>query len=301
MRDPEYDRFGPWVIEISELDPLPPLFLPFLTREEKPLLSVKIPRQIERRNAHPGMNLYDYLVTLYEEDLIILQRDGEEVRQERFFYHDIQFLRYSENLLKGNLCLGTAVMSYDLPFNTTSKELMRRVVDLIRERYSGGAGVVMKGEAPDIAQGELSFYFSRLLAREKKQFPERRLLATQSDTAIGFSETGVLRRVLFGAASKTLLESLHFCDGRELKVITRSKAYKYRWQTEYGASTYIIPLLNISGVSWEEDAQNTAVTTLTVQTAGEPVSFAFIRHNPWLESYDRFLAAVLQPVGEAAS
>ena len=55
MRDPEYDRFGPWIIEISEADPPPPLFRPYLTREETVLLSIKIPRKIDRRDAPPAL------------------------------------------------------------------------------------------------------------------------------------------------------------------------------------------------------------------------------------------------------
>ena len=40
QRDPEYDRFGPWVIEIGDEDPPPPLFVPHLTRSEAPLLGL---------------------------------------------------------------------------------------------------------------------------------------------------------------------------------------------------------------------------------------------------------------------
>ena len=52
-RDAEYDRFGPWVVEIGDEDPPPPLFLPHLTRTEQALLSVKIPRKVARRRGTP--------------------------------------------------------------------------------------------------------------------------------------------------------------------------------------------------------------------------------------------------------
>ena len=38
----EYDRFGPWAVEVSEEDPMPRLFEPHVTRREVPLLSLKI-------------------------------------------------------------------------------------------------------------------------------------------------------------------------------------------------------------------------------------------------------------------
>ena len=68
----EYNAFGPWAYEISEKYPLPPLFAPYFTADDKAVIKIKIPREIERRNAEPGMDLYDYVVALYEDRLLIL-------------------------------------------------------------------------------------------------------------------------------------------------------------------------------------------------------------------------------------
>ena len=293
MRDPEYDAFGPWIIEISELDPPPPLFRPFLTRKEIPLLSIKIPRKIERRLAHPGMNLYDYMVTLYEEDLVVLQRVGSDVRSESFYYRDVQFLRYGEHLLKGELQLSMTEKLFILPFSTVSTKIMQRMVGLIRERYTEGTAQAAPGEAiGDMADEDLSYYFERLLAEEKAEHPESRLLAAQAETAVGAYETGTFRRLLFGIISKRLLESLHFSDGRELKIISRGKRYRYKGQSVYGLESCTIPTSNISGVRWEADEKNTAVMDLILQTAGGSVSFAFARENRSIDAYARFLAAL---------
>ena len=291
MRDPEYDRFGPWIIEISEADPPPPLFLPHLTREETPLLSIKIPRKIDRRDARPGMNLYDYMINLYQEELVILERVGNDVRSEAFFYRDIHWLRYGEHLLKGSLHLSMTGKVYDLPFNTVSTNIIERLVDLIRQRYTGEAGQAAMAEAPDISEGELSFFFAGLLARERAQYPEFRILASQTETPIGFYETGAFRKLLFGIFSKRLLESLHLSDGRELKIIDRGKIYRYKGQTVYGIDTYTIPISNIAGVTWQKDPKNAAVLNLILEISGSFVSFAFVRDNPSIRSYSRFLSA----------
>lgn len=293
MRDPEYDAFGPWIIEISELDPPPPLFRPFLTRKEIPLLSIKIPRKIERRVAHPGMNLYDYMVILYEEELVILQRVGNDVQSETFYYRDVQFLRLSEHLLKGELRLVMTGKVFDVPFSTVSTRIMQRLVGLIRERYTDGAAqAVPVEEVGDLAEGDLSYYFTRLLAEEKAEHPESRLLAAQPETAVGAYETGIFRRLLFGIISKLLLESLHFSNGRELKIISRGKRYRYKGQSVHGTEICTIPTSKISGVSWEADTKNMAVMNLSLQTAGGAVSFAFTRENRSIDAYARFLAAL---------
>jgi hypothetical protein len=292
LRDPEYDRFGPWIIEISEADPPPPLFQPYLIREEIPLLSIKIPRKIDRRDARPGMNLYDYMVSLYQERLVILERVGNDVRSEAFFYRDIQCLRHGEHLLYGNLCLSMTGKVYDLPFNTISTNIVQRLVDLIRQRYAAGAGQAAMIEAIGIPEDDLGFFFTRLLAEEKAQYPEFRVLASQTEIPVGFYETGIFRKLLFGVIGKRLLESLHLSDGRELKIINRGKTYRYKGQAVYGIDTFYVPISKIVGATWEMDPKNAAIMNLILDTGGGYSSFAFVRLNPSIRSYARFLSAV---------
>ena len=69
----EYDAFGPWIYEIDEEHPLPELFEPYVVREGAITL-MKIPRQIERRNASPDMQLYDYVIGAYKNRVSIFKR-----------------------------------------------------------------------------------------------------------------------------------------------------------------------------------------------------------------------------------
>jgi len=299
-RDPEYDRFGPWVIEISEVDPPPPLFLPYLTRTEEPLLSIKIPRKIDRRDAQAGMNLYDYLITLYEEDLVILERVGDAVQARTFYYGDIQYLRLNENLLKGILNLCTIDMDYALRFNTVSSAIMQQLVDLIRQRYTGPVGPALIEENARFQEEALSFYFTRLLADEHKHNPAFQVLAAQAETAVGAYETAAYRKILLGIISKRLLESLHLSDGRELKIINRGRTYKYRGQNVYATERCYIPLDNISAVNWQKDPQNAAIINLSLETGGGHIFYAFLKDNPGLPAYERFLSAVMSRPPEPA-
>lgn len=292
MKASEYDRFGPWAVEISEDDPPPPLFLPYLTRAETPLLSVKIPRDIERRDANPDMHLYDYMVTLYAEDLVILQRVGERVREHIFLYHDIQYLRYDEDLLKGNLHLGLPGNAFDLPFSTVSSELMQRMVAQIRDLYCENVARVALPEKPGRVMEGLSHYFSGLLARGQTHEPQFGLLAAQVNQPVAAHESGTLSRVFYGVAGKTLLESLHLSDGRELTIISRGQDFKYKWQTIYAKAFTYVPLTNIRDVRWEDDARHPAVSWMIIETPAEALSFALMGDNPFRPTYDRFLTAV---------
>jgi len=310
-RQHEYDRFGPWAIEVTAQDPAPPLFRPYLTRSEPALLSIKIPRHIERRSARPGMDLYDYLVCLYGDDLLVLQRvvqqrSGQEVRAETLRYQDVQYMRVSQDLLRGNVRLGLPSGHFDLPYNTVSEHLMWRAVDLIRGRYakpawqaiaspetlavSGAGPHAVPG--PDLHVGEdvLSFYFDRLLADERRGSPDQRLLAAQATTAVADGKVHPIRRLLFSIASKRLLESMHLTDGHELKIIDRGATYAYRWQAVYGVRTTFVPLANLRGAGWHEDDAH-ATTVLDLTTGGGSIEQVFSRDNPSLERYAAFLSA----------
>lgn len=293
QRDPEYDRFGPWVIEISDEDPPPPLFVPHLTRDETPLLSLKIPRKISRRDAHPGMDLYDYVVSLYDEDMLVLERIERQVEARTIRYREIQHLSLREELLRGTVHLGVPQGHYDLPFNTVSGDLMRRLVDIIRERYLSQEEP-LPVEVEPVAAAELSFYFERLLREEQAGDSGMRPVAAQADTAMGALEDNLMRRVVFGLVAKRLLESLHFSDCRELRVIDRGQPYAYRWQSVYGRAETWIPLADITAIDWDwgPDEATTAPVTVTISTGAGDLSWIFTPNNATLGHYRRFLTAV---------
>ena len=301
-RNAEYDRFGPWVIEISAEDPAPSLFKPHLTRSEAPLLAVKIPRQIARRDAHPGMHLYDYVVSLYEGDLQVLQRQGHDVRAVTIAYRDVQHLRVREDLLRGNLHLGVPDAPFDLPYNTVSHQLMQRLVRLLQDR-SLPPGWPALGPLSATPIEPLSFYFEGLLRALREAEPAMRPMAAQADAALGSSGSNRLRRVVFGLVDKRLLESLHQTDGEVLRVLDRGRPYAYRWQTVYGREESWIPLANIRQASWDDDPGG-VTRTLTIGTPGGERRWVFGRDNTTVEPYAALLGRLLdrgQPARLGAS
>jgi hypothetical protein len=293
QRDPEYDRFGPWVIEISEEDPPPPLFLPHLTRPERPLLSIKIPRKVSRREAHPGMDLYDYVVSLYEEDMVVLERVDRQVAEQVIRYHELQYVSLRDELLRGTVHLGSAEGHHELPYNTVSGDIMRRLVGLVRSRYLP-TDEPLTVEIEPIESSELSFYFERLLRDERASGSGMQPVTTQADTQLGALEASSWRRLLFGIVDKRLLESLHLSDGLELHVIDRGQAFAYRWQSTYGRRETWIPLSRITESDWDwgPDKTDAAPVTLTVGTRAGELRWVFTPNNATLGSYRRFLTAV---------
>jgi hypothetical protein len=287
----EYDRFGPWAIEISGEDPPPPLFASYLSPAEPPLLSIKIPRRIERRDARPGMDLYDYVVCLRETDLVVLQRVGREVRSETWRYRDVQQLSVAQHLLRGNIHLGLPGRPCDLPYNTVSNDLMARLVAMVRQRYCRHDRQAPLEGTLEVPNGELSFSFEGLLATERRQDTGMRLIAAQGTAPVGPRGPTAARRLFLRMAGRRLLESMHLTDGRELMIVGRGQAYADRWQSIYGADTCFIPIANLRGIAWQEDARHAAVN-LILRTDGGASVHVFARDNPSIASYAAFLSAL---------
>lgn len=280
-RDLEYDRFGPWVVEIGPDDPVPPLFAASVSGTEDALMSIKVPRKISRREAGPGMNLYDYVLVLREADVEVHERVDTNVRSRTIAYGDIHQLRLSEHLLRGELRLGLAGEDYALPYNTVSRDLMREVTGLIRRRYVEPASEPVALPPPAPSTG-LSFYFERLLSEELTDGAGR-ALATQETVSAAELRGGRLRRWLDRASGRRLLESVHVCDAAELRFIDRGSTYAHRWQTIYGRRELFMPVANVRDVSWEVAEDGSA--TLTVRSDGGAGSWAFAGDLNRLEPY----------------
>lgn len=74
----EYDRFGPWIDEVSGPADVPRLFRDHPVDLDAARLVLKVPRNIARRDATPEMDLYDHLLVLGADDLTVLSRRGAQ-------------------------------------------------------------------------------------------------------------------------------------------------------------------------------------------------------------------------------
>ncbi|MDC7225724.1 MAG: hypothetical protein PQJ61_03045 [Spirochaetales bacterium] len=284
MRNAEYDRFGPWILEITETDPLPPLFIPYATRKDASLLSIKIPRPIDRRSATPGMNLYDYVLNMYKDDFDILRREGEEVVKDNFNYCDIFCIKNSEVLLNGSLSLFTKDDNYTFPYNTVSSDIIYKIIHIVRERYTKAENMPSLNEiTPE--DGELDFYFSTLASAEKEKETGFKLFSYQSRIKLNQVGKSGLRNLFNLIISKQLMESLHFCNGREVKIIGKGRDFKYIGQTDYGKEDCYIPLEKITGTEIAANSSNPGLLDCIIHTADKSFTTIMSAENPTAAEY----------------
>ena len=292
MTEVEYQRFGPWVLEINDRDTIPEIFQPHVKPIGTPLLSVKIPRPVERAKAKHLTHLYDFLISLYADRLTILHRHGDSVTTDAVPYGQIEYLYSVHDLLYGCVHIATSTRVYEIPYSTVSSDLMCRVIDLVR-RFYAESDRTLSVEQADHAGGEsLSIYFSNLLDDELSRNPDLRVLASQVETPIADHETSRPRRFVARVTGRRLLESLHLTDGRELVIINRGQTYRHGKQAVYARHTLYLPLSRIRSAEWRRPTGESPLTDLVLRTTQSVFTHRFLVNNRWRDHYKSFLRNV---------
>ena len=292
MRDFEYDSFGPWILEINDEDTIPPLFKKFQPSEGKPLLNIKIPRNIDRTNASPGMNLYDYVLYLYDNDILILKRDYNRVVKERFSYDEILYICNSENLLRGELTLGLIKSQFTIHYNTVSCILITRMIEIIRKKNKSEFDYSKVANIYKDINSKLSFQFRGLLNKEKMYSPKVKVMAFQNESAVNTIEKRLFWKFLYKIIGKRVLESMHLCDEQELIILNRVKLFRYRGQAIYSRSSIYIPLNSINIVKWVEDPRDSSIISLQITTGDKTHGSIYLRDNAYLSKTKKSLKSL---------
>ncbi len=146
----EYDRFGPWVDEVTRIEEVPRLYRDYPIDFSVERLVLKVPRNITRRNATPEMDLYDHLIMVGQDRLTVLsRRNGRSLRSEtraasankpkgydvlEIPFADIVAIRNSLNLLDGRLTVSTAEGTpVAVAYNGSAADVIRNLVGELRE------------------------------------------------------------------------------------------------------------------------------------------------------------------------
>ncbi len=288
MRDKEYDRFGPWILEITDDDPVPPIFLPHVDAGVTPLLTFKIPRPIERRRARPGMHLYDYLVSLFDSGVEILRRHEDTVAAHRFAYDDIKALRVTDDLLRGTVDMVLTGETFSFPYNTVSEEIIARMASLVRERFRKGVSKAHDVVEAVVEPQLLGNHFYRIFMTERRREPEHLLMAAQGEERVA-ADDSFFRRFWYGILNKRLFESMHFSNGRELKIVGRGGVYRFRWQANYGVERLYLPLDSIRNADVAVDPAQPNVKLLSLVVGDARQQYGAMVDNATLDPYVSFL------------
>ena len=241
----EYNAFGPWAYEISEKTPLPRLFAPYFTADDKAVIKIKIPREIERRNAEPGMDLYAYVVALYEDRLLVLKREDGTVLEKQIPLKEFKGVRIYQNLLKGGYTIFSARGSISFPFNSVSLDLFHKLTNLTLERVKSRSRDV--SSLPVTETAPESMLLINMLHDAEMKIPDIHVGAVQksADVHRKGATQNMIERMLWGEMNP---EALHLYTDQYLIVFENGVFPNHVGMQDFGYTQTIIPLDQIDGI-----------------------------------------------------
>ena len=246
----EYNAFGPWAYEISAKYPLPRLFAPYFAADDNAVLKIKIPREIERRNASPGMDLYDYVVALYEDSLLVLERRDDKAVEHRINLKDFKGIRIYENMLKGGYTIYSAERAMSFPFNAVSVDLFQKLTNLVLEKMlsqkSAGQTIDISSLPVTDTAPEAQF-MKNMLHDVQMKIPGIRLGAVQKSVEVSRKESrrDEIQRLLW---KKTNPEALHLFTDKYLVIVENGIFPNLVGIQDLGYTQTIIPFDRIGSI-----------------------------------------------------
>ncbi|MFZ5967275.1 MAG: hypothetical protein ACOYVK_08870 [Bacillota bacterium] len=285
--DPEYHAFGPWIIEISQKHPLPPLFVPYYKETDDYLMLVKIPRNIDRRDAKPGMNLYDYVIGMYEDFIYILERKDNIVEETKLAYGEIEGIHILNDLLLGELTLYLTNRVIKIRYNTVSQDLITKLIKIIRDRYTNNIYRKVKNAYELNELKKTDVLFSNLLNEMEKNDDTFNMIIVQPTTKLKSKNDNILQKIFRIITGEKLLNCLHLINEKELVVVTRGKLIKKRKDVIYSYSLTYIPLEKLHDVVRSNDAHYNNLKKLHFKTYNHAFMFYYEEGNKQIEEIYR--------------
>jgi len=274
----EYDAFGPWIYEVDENHPLPPLFVPYYKEDSNCLMIIKIPRNIERRNAEPSMDLYDYVIALYENYIYMLKRIGKNIEESRFFYKDIEGIEDLRQILDGALTLYLKNTKLIISYNTVSSDIIMKFIKIIRDRYTELDFNIKRDYYYDENLNIDNLYIN-LLRNIKSNDQDIQISAVQSSIPLKLVKGSITEMIEHFISGTILLNTLHLTNNKELIIITRGRSFNKNRLVNYDFSITYIPFNNLSSIIIGNYEKYSDLVELNLKLTEKEFKFYFEQTN----------------------
>jgi len=296
-RKTEFAAFGPWILEITDQTPLPPLFIPYYKEDGIALMRIKIPRDIERRKANQDMDLYDYIIGLYEDHIYILERVDRNVKETVISYAEMEALENYVDILAGKFTIFLHDRKVIIPYNAVSGEIINRMMRIIRDRYTVKS--YRRLASPYDCDSEKSMIkeirYKNLLAEMRADHESFDVTVIQPSVMLHRMNRGIRQRVLQFLYSERLLGSLHLASEREILVISRGKPFKTRKDVIscHSHSHLYIPIEKLQSVLFEKNDCFDNLQKLSMKTNNYTFLFYFEDSNKESQDYYRNMISLV--------
>jgi len=302
----EYDRFGPWIDEVAVPEDVPKLFGSHPIDLTTTRIVLKVPRNVARRDAVAGMDLYDHLVILDEERLTVLSRrdakaaravtggDGTGYDVRSVQVADVVAIRDDLNLLDGRLTVSSSGgTSISFGYNGSAHDKATRFVDELRSRAgaarvsSVGSALMRAGSAVTDVQavpnpGAADTYLVSRFLKLRAANPGLTVWASHGRQRV-FPQLGGLRGALTRASHAVSPMTLHgaafLADGTALEVLGRRDWLARGRGPDYSTLRLLIPLGAPDGLEVVAHAVYPNVAVATIRVGGWSTEIAVPRES----------------------
>jgi hypothetical protein len=293
----EYARFGPWIDEVVSPADVPRLFRDHPVDLEGARLVLKVPRDIARRDATPGMDLYDHLIVLDADVLTVLSRRRPAPRSKApapqgydvvtVPLPQVVAIRDVVNLLQGRLTIhaqnGTEL---SVDYNGSARTNVSRLVRELRASSAqeapsstgralleaGGLARASRGGATgrlDPGNDDLALLSDYLeIARRAPQVSAWTCHGRTQLTPGGRGIGGVVQRALHALSPMMLHGAILAADGVALEVVARHE-WLVRGRTPvHATSRLVVPLGSVDAVELARHPLYDGAVVATVTAGG---------------------------------
>ena len=287
--DSEYNAFGPWIFEVTDINPMPPLFVPYYKEGQSCLMMIKVPRNINRRDAKPGMDLYDYVIGMYEKYVYILKRKDKEVEETKFYYDEVDSIENYKDMLLGRLTIHLNNYTTIVPYNAVSGDIIFQLVKIIRDRYVQKEYEKISLNNKIQTSEVTEILYKNLINEINSRGDSLDIMAFQPAVKLKKKYEKLVEKLLRLIRPKLLLSTIHLINRRELLVIDRGSPINYLRDALYSYSFTYIPIERINNIKLERFEEYNDLQIVYVSTSEKTYKFYFDERNENLIDFYRKL------------
>ncbi|WP_114010108.1 MarR family winged helix-turn-helix transcriptional regulator [Cohaesibacter intestini] len=166
----EYDAFGPWLTEVKSEADMPRRFRSLYSEYRDATYLIKVPRNADRRNLRPGMDLYEAVIAVDEAGVSLARLEETSIWTLKATWDDIAAICSFGDRLQGIWTLYLKDGNRpSISFNRVSSDLIEVVTDFVRSHLTDKA----KASNTDTDEFEFSdedlFFGSTLLELRRRE------------------------------------------------------------------------------------------------------------------------------------
>ena len=259
----EFNTFGPWVYEINDAYPLPRLFAPYFKDDDQAIIKIKVPRDIDRRNANPEMHLYDYVIALYKDQLRILERREDDTVGESFVNAaDFMGIRIYKNLLRAACTIYSVDGATSFSFNSVSMDLVWKFANLILASLEKSNPMNVSSLPVTDAEPE-TMLLQNMLHDLQIEKPDITLAAVQKGIDVYRKEgtAAMIERMIWKEMNP---EALHLFTDKELVVLENGFFPNRAGMPDFGYTYTIVPLNKVTAVNISDSKEYSLLMDCTI-------------------------------------